>query len=83
MLGDERPIWWLAAISSTTTALHFGVPRHLDEPTATHRIRDLLLSFRLPHEPWDRARGAHHFVSFQRRGTQPRVTVYFLPEVQR
>ncbi len=83
MLGEERPIWWLAAISSTRTALHFGVPRHLDEPTATQRIRELLRSFKLPTEAWERARGPHHFVSFQRRDNAPRVTLYFLPEVQR
>lgn len=82
MLGDARPIWWLAAIGPTT-ALHFGVPRHVDEPTATHRIRELLRSLELPTEPWERARGAHHFVSFQRRAGEPRVTTYFMPEVAR
>ncbi len=82
MLGTERPIWWLAAVSNTGTALHFGVPRHVDEPTATHRIRELLRSFELPTEPWERARGPHHFVSLQRRNGEPRVTVYFVPQVQ-
>lgn len=83
MLGDDRKIWWLAAVSNLGTAWHFGVPRHVDQPTATLRIRALLRSLDLPTEPWERIGWPHHFVSMQRRDGAPRVTVYFLPEVQR
>lgn len=90
LLGDPaRRIWWLAALGYTgdvqpsSCALHFGVPRHLDEATATARIRALLLHHELPVAPWERARSPHHFVTFQRRAGAPRVTTYFLPEVAR
>jgi hypothetical protein len=87
MLGEDRRIWWLAALGWTgdarpaTCALHFGVPRHVDEATATTRIRTLLAAHELPLAAWERARTAHHFVTFQRRAGAPRVTTYFLPEV--
>jgi hypothetical protein len=89
MLGDDRRIWWLAALGYTTVeppatcALHFGVPRHVEEPTATTRVRAWLRELALPADAWERARGAHHFVTFQRRDGAPRVTTYFLPEVVR
>lgn len=92
MLGDPaRRIWWLAALASTgdgpaTCALHFGVPRHVDEPTATARIGALLEALALPVAPWARAcaaLGGHHFVTLQRRAGAPRVTIYFVPEVAR
>ncbi len=91
MLGDDRPIWWLAAAgfagpSSSSCALHLGVPRHLDEAMATTRLRHFLRELSLPEQPWERARaalGAHHFITFQRRAGAPRVTAYFLPEVRR
>ncbi|MDB4964059.1 MAG: hypothetical protein JWP01_4058 [Myxococcales bacterium] len=93
MLGDVRPIWWLACLgfatgarAPATCALHFGVPRHVDEPTARSRIRALLDRCGLDAHAWQRAAdalGAHHFVSFQRLAGAPRVTTYFLPEVVR
>jgi hypothetical protein len=93
LLGDDRRIWWLAALGftesnapPTSCAIHLGVPRHLDETTATRRIRTLLDEHALPANEWERARaalGAHHFVSLQRRDDEPRVTTYFLPSAAR
>lgn len=99
MLGDRRSIWWLVcagyevggasptpAREPAACALHFGVPRHVDEPTARARIAALLAELELEQTGWRRATaalGAHHFVSFQRRGGRPRVTTYFVPEVRR
>lgn len=91
MLGDPaRRIWWLVALGFSpgdraprTAALHFGVPRHLDEATCAARVRELLAALDLPAAAWERARatlGGHHFVTFQRTGGAPRVTAYFLPE---
>ncbi len=88
MLGDPAPrIWWLAALgyteATTSCALHLGIPRHLDEATATTRIRDLLAHHELPTAAWERIQAPHHFVTFQRRAGAPRVTTYFLPQVAR
>jgi hypothetical protein len=88
-----RRIWWLVALGfrpgqreAVSAALHFGVPRHVDEATARERIGRLLAALELDVEAWRRATealGAHHFVTFQHRHGKPRITTYFVPEVAR
>lgn len=91
MLGGARPIWWLVCFVYTgetlrRVALHFGVPRHVpDEADVAPRLEGLFAELDVDPAPYRRsveALGAprHHFVSFQRIGREPRVTVYFLPD---
>lgn len=93
MLGDDRPIGWLACLgyapgsaSPATCALHFSVARHAEQAIARVRIRELVAALALNGAGWERAcaaLGDHHFVSFQRRDGTPRVTTYFMPRVRR
>jgi hypothetical protein len=86
MLGEDRRIWWLACLHFTRSnripsvcALHFGVPRHIDEASACERILALAHHFDLDASAWQRIKSEHHFVTFQRRNGKPRITTYFLP----
>ncbi|MEO8700594.1 MAG: hypothetical protein ABI867_11150 [Kofleriaceae bacterium] len=86
MLGDDRRIWWLVAHglgAQPTTALHFGVARHVDEATVRARIAALLATLELDATAWQRVTEDHHFVSFQHVAGRPRVTTYFIPRVAR
>ena len=93
MLGEERRIWWLVCFvfvggKLRRVALHLGVPRHIPEDADVGpRLRALFDDLGIDPAPYLRsvealgpARARHHFVSFQRIGDDPRVTVYFLPE---
>jgi hypothetical protein len=76
MLGGAPAPWWLVAVglgADPTTALHFPA-RHLDPETVRARTRVLV-----PDLPDDEL----HYVSFQRRDGEPRITTYFTPRVQR
>jgi len=92
MLGGDARIGWLVcygftpgAAEPTSIALHFGAAVHGGAGFAA-RLAAYARALELP--AYARAHAAlaelgpvrHHFVSYQRVGDAPRVTVYFLPE---
>jgi hypothetical protein len=87
LLGDDRRIMWLRCFAFTgegppAHALHLSLERHV--PDAAPRLRSLLSALGLDAAPYERCLPArHHFVSLQRPGGEPRVTIHFLPEVAR
>lgn len=99
LLGDtERRLGWLTCFAfregtPPQVALHLSCERHVDERVVGARITQLATELELDPAPYHEAIAAlaprHHFVSLQRVVSrqrpegQPRLTIYFLPEVAR
>lgn len=76
-------IWWLTCFNFVagqqrprSVTLHLGAPRHLPDETSLERVSALA---KRHGSSYPLKRHDFHFVSFQRRGRHPRITVYFLP----
>jgi hypothetical protein len=92
----SQPRWWLTAHAFTDggvrcrSAVHLGLLRDAVPGNVVHdRLLAYAQSLAIDATPYERCRDslpegvrAHHFVTFQRVGGRPRVTVYFSPPIR-